>query len=175
MKNLLTVCLLVLAAPVYAQVTCTKHVMTGDYLCRSNIERSGQHFYFFSTNDAGTVANVVFSFAGLISAARPNGVMVKLDDNAPFKASASPLRPNVNCRGSGGCRWWVGASAQFTRAQFSEIAAASRMLVSFSEGAHVSDPIEVDPKKISSWFQEWTEIRAGASQDRPVSNPSPGS
>lgn len=174
MKNLLTVCLLVLAAPVYAQVTCTKHVMTGNYFCRSTIERSGQHFYFFATNDAGTEANVVFNFAGLISAAHPNGVMVKLDDNAPFKASASPLRPNVNCRGSV-CRWRVGALANFTRAQFSEIAAASRMLVSFSQDAHVSDPIEVDPKKISSWFQEWTEIRAGASQDRPVSKPSPGS
>jgi len=161
-KYLLTLLLLISAAPVSAQVTCKENVMTTNRFCSSKAERSGGNFYFFATNDTGTEANVLFNFGGLISAARPDGVMVKLDNGAPFKVKATATRPDVNCRGYGGCRWSVGAAAEFTSAQFNQIATASKMLVSFTDGAYVSEPIEVDPKKIGSWFQEWTTMTKGS-------------
>jgi len=123
---------------------------------------SGDNFYFFATNDSGTQARVLFNFGGLISSRRPDGVMVKLDDAAPFKVEAIPSPANVNCRGSRGCRWSVGASARFTHAHFSQFAEATRMLVSLTEGGYVSYPIEVEPKKIGAWFQEWQSLTQAA-------------
>ena len=137
MKNFFTVCLLILWSPVFAQVTCKENVMTKNRFCSSIEARSGGHFYFFATNDVGSEAIVLFNFTGLIAPARPDGVMVKLDDGTPFKVSATAMRPNVNCRGSGSCRWTVGAAAMFTPDQFVQISVASKMLVSFSVGAYV--------------------------------------
>lgn len=158
MKYLLTLLLLISSAPVGAQVTCKENVMTTSRFCSSKAERSGGNFYFFATNDTGSEANVLFNFGGLISSSRPDGVMVKLDDRAPFKVEATATRPDVNCSRYGGCKWSVGAAAKFTETQFKQIAAASQMLVSFTNGAYVSDPIQVDPKKIGSWFQEWATL-----------------
>lgn len=162
MKFFLAFSLFMTALPATAQVTCKENVMTTNRFCSSKAERSGGNYYFFATNDTGTEANVLFSFGGLISSARPDGVMVKLDSGAPFKVNATSTRPDVNCRGYGGCRWSVGAVAEFSSAQFGLLAAASTMLVSFTQGDYVSEPIEVDPKKIGSWFQEWSNITKGA-------------
>lgn len=158
MKYLLTLLLLIFSVPAGAQVTCKENVMTTSRFCSSKAERSGGNFYFFATNDTGDEANVVFNFGGLISSSRPDGVMVKLDNGAPFKVEATATRPDVNCSRYGGCKWAVGAAAKFTDAQFNQIEAASQMLVSFTNGAYVSDPIQVDPKKIGSWFQEWSTL-----------------
>lgn len=171
MKLLFAFLMLVTALPATAQVTCKDNVMTANRFCSSKVERSGSNYYFFATNDAGTQANVLFSFGGLISSARPDGVMVKLDGGAPFKVNATSTRPDVNCRGYGGCRWSVGAVAEFSSAQFSQIAAASKMLVSFTQGGYVSDPIEVDPKKIGSWFQEWSNMANSAATKSPEATP----
>ena len=171
MKYMLALLLLAAASPVAAQVTCKENVMTSNRFCSSKTERSGGNFYFFATNDTGTEANVLFSFGGLISASRPDGVMVKLDGGAPFKARATATRPDVNCRGYGGCRWSVGAAAEFTKEQFSQIGSATKMLVSFTQGEYVSEPIEVDPKKIGSWFQEWVNLTSSASPQATTSVP----
>lgn len=167
MRALIGLCLLAFAANTSAKVTCKENVMTSNRFCSSTPERSGASFYFFATNDAGTEANVLFNFAGLISASRPDGVMVKLDESAPFKVEATPTRADVNCRG--GCRWSVGASAKFTPEHFSQFSAATKMLVSFTEGSYVSDPIEVDPKKIGAWFQEWKGLSQGSAASTSVS------
>lgn len=176
MRLLIGLCLLAFAALVSAKVTCKENVMTSNRYCSSNVERSGGNFYFFATNDSGTEANVLFNFGGLMSSARPDGVMVKLDDAAPFKVKASSTRADVSCRGSGGCRWSVGAVAKFTTVHFSKFADATRMLVSFTEGTYVSDPIEVDSKKIGAWFQEWRDLTqftdAGAT-NQPAKNGAP--
>jgi hypothetical protein len=173
---LIGLCLLAFAATTSASVTCKENVMTSNRFCSSTPERSGANFYFFATNDAGTEANVLFNFAGLISASRPDGVMVKLDDAAPFKVQASPTRADVNCRGSGGCRWSVGASAKFTPEHFAQCSASTKMLVSFTEGSYVSDPIEVNPKAIGGWFQEWrglTQSAAPSAASSPANEGSP--
>lgn len=163
MKKFIGLCVLVCAAHASASVTCKESVMTSNRFCSSSAQHSGESFYFFATNDTGTQANVLFNFGGLISSSRPDGVMVKLDGEAPFKVQASPTPANVNCRGRGGCRWSVGAFAKFTAEHFSKFLEAKKMLVSFTEGAYVSDPIEVDPRKIGGWFQEWRALTQGSS------------
>lgn len=162
MKHMLGLLLFAGALPVAAQVTCKDNVMTSNRFCSSNTVRSGESFYFFATNDTGTKANVLFNFGGLISAARPDGVMVKLNGGTPFKVQATATRSNVSCRGYGDCRWSVGAIVAFTKEQFNHIASSTKMLVSFTQGEYVSDPIEVDPRKIGSWFQEWVTLTSSA-------------
>lgn len=149
--------------PVFADVTCKENPMTTKRVCKSEAEYIGSGFYFFATDDTGTKPGVLFRFGGLISASRPDGVMVKLDDGAPFKITAMATEPDVSCRGRSGCRWSVGASANITNEQSRKIASSSVMLVSFTQGEYVSEPIEADPKKIGSWFQQWNAIREGAS------------
>lgn len=170
MKCFIALLLLAGAIPASAQVTCKENVMTTNRFCSSKTATSGNNYYFLATNDTGTQAYVLFSFGGLISSARPDGVMVKLDAATPFKTRATATPPDVNCRG--GCRWSVGAAAEFTNAQFNQIAAASKMLVSFTQGEYVSEPIEVDPRKIGSWFQEWRNLTKGAAAEIPDSPPS---
>lgn len=171
MKYMLGLLLLAAALPVAAQVTCKENVMTSNRFCSSKSVSSGESFYFFATNDAGTEASVLFNFGGLISSARPDGVMVKLDGGAPFKVRATATPPDVNCRGYGGCRWSVGAVAKFTNEQFNQIGSAAKMLVSFTQGEYVSEPIEVDPKKIGSWFQEWGALTSSAAPPATPSAP----
>jgi hypothetical protein len=171
MKYMLALLPLVTALPAAAQVTCKENIMTSTHYCSSKIERSGGNFYFFATNDTGTEPNVIFSFGGLVSPARPDGVMVKLDGGTPFKARATAIRPDVNCRGYGGCRWSVGAAAEFTNEQFNQIGSATKMLISFTQGEYVSEPIEVDPKKIGSWFQEWVLLTRSTTPPATPSTP----
>ena len=163
MKKLIGLCFFVFAVNASASVTCKENVMTSNRFCSSSAAQTGESFYFFATNDIGTQANVLFNFGGLVSSSRPDGVMVKVDAEAPFKVQASPTPADVNCRGRGSCRWSVGASAKFTAEHFAKFSAATKMLVSFTEGAYVSDPIEVDPKKIGGWFQEWRALTGGDS------------
>lgn len=158
MKYIITFLFFISAAHAIAQVTCRENVMTTNRFCISQTERVGNNFYFFATNDTGSEAKMLFNFGGLISASRPDGIMVKLDDGMPFKVTASSTRPDVNCRRNRVCTWSVGAVANITGAQFSQIGTSSRMLVSFTEGAYVSEPIEVNPKIISSWFQQWVAL-----------------
>ncbi len=176
MRTLIGLCFLAFATNIGAKVTCKENVMTSNRFCSSTKERSGESFYFFGTNDVGTVANVIFTFAGSHSPFRPDGVMVKLDDRTPFKVQAIPTQPDINCHGRGGCRWSVGAIAEFVPFHFSQFASATRMLVSFTEGKYVSDPIEVDPKKIGGWFQEWiglTQATPLGSTSQPAKNSTP--
>ncbi len=155
MKYLFGLLMLFAAASASAQVTCKENVMTTDRFCSSKPERAGANYYFFATNDPGTQANVLFSFGDLISSARPDGVMVKLDGGTPFKVRASSTRPDVNCGRYRNCRWSVGAAAEFTDAQFDQIAASTKMLVSFTQGSYVSEPFEANPRIIAAWFQQW--------------------
>lgn len=166
MKYLFGLLMLFATASVSAQVTCKENVMTTDRFCSSKPERAGANYYFFATNDPGTQANVLFSFGDLVSSARPDGVMVKLDDGTPFKVRASSTRPDVNCGRYRNCRWSVGAAAEFTDAQFDQIAAATRMLVSFTQGSYVSEPFEANPRIIAAWFQQWRTMTNGNSLDR---------
>lgn len=164
--------LLIAAAPGWAQVGCKENVMTAAKFCSSRPAYSGGNYYFFATDDPGENARIVFNFRGLVSSARPDSMMVKLDAGTPFKVDASHLRPDVDCRRSD-CRWTVSAIAKFTDAQFVEIAAAQKMLVSFVEGAYVSDPMEVDPQQIKKWLEDWHALTgrgpgAFGSPDTPV-------
>lgn len=156
MKVLLGALLILSAAAASAQVTCKENVMTGTKFCSSNSVIVGRNSYFFATNDPGTEPRLVFNFGGLNSSSRPDGVMVKLDDGAPFKMTGSHLRPDVSCRGGrGSCVWTVTAVAKPDAEHLEQLRAASRMLVSFTEGGYVSDPFEVDPRLIIGWIQEW--------------------
>lgn len=163
MKYLVGLLMIFAAASASAQVTCKENVMTNDRFCSSKPERAGANYYFFATNDPGTEARVLFSFGDLISSARPDGVMVKLDDGAPFKVSASSTRPDVNCGRYRNCRWSVGAVAEFTDEQFDQIASAAKMLVSFTEGSYVSEPFEANPGIIAAWLLEWRSMTRGDS------------
>lgn len=153
MIYLFVLLLLAAAPPAGAQlITCKENVMTTNRFCSSKSEISGDNFYFFATNDAGTEAHVLFRFRGLISSARPDGIIVKLDSGTPFKVQATATNSDVHCPYYN-CRWSVGARAKFTQDQFAQMGAATTMLVSFTQDDYVSDPMVVNPKKISSWFQ----------------------
>lgn len=162
MKAIAAVLLTLFALPAVAQVTCKENVMTANRFCSSKPVRAGSNYYMFATDDPGITAKVLFNFGGLVSASRPDGVMVKLDSGAPFKVAASHLRPDVNCSRYGGCIWSVSAVASPSDGEFAQMGAASKMLVSFTEGAYVSDPIEVDPKQIAAWFNEWKALNGQA-------------
>lgn len=163
----LALLLFVFTNTVSAQVTCKENVMTTNRFCSSKAELVGANYYFFATDDTGAEAKILFNFGGLNSASYPDGVMIKLDDGAPFKVTASAPRPDVNCRGYGGCKWSVRAFANITNVQFDQIANSSRMLVSYTQGVYVSEPIEVDPKKIGAWFQQWTAMTKGMPTSKP--------
>lgn len=158
MRTILLLLIALVANPVAAQsITCKENVMTSNRFCSSKSVRVGSNYYFFATDDTGVKPNILFSFGGLVSASRPDGVVVKLDSAEPFKVEASGLRPDVSCfRRS--CVWSVSAAAKPTVEHFAAIGRASRMLVSFTESAYVSDPMEVDPRQVSSWHSEWLNL-----------------
>lgn len=166
MKYILAFLLTFSSLPAVAKITCEENEMTTNRYCRSETKDAGNSFYFFATNDIGDKANLLIVFGGLSSAPRLDAIMVKLDSGAPFKVDALGLSPKVNCSGYGSCKWTAGAVSIFSDEQYQQIANASRMLVSYVQGAYVSDPIQVDPKTIGAWFQEWKSMtQTPAQQD----------
>ncbi|HEX7802308.1 MAG TPA: hypothetical protein VF471_06080 [Pseudoxanthomonas sp.] len=154
---LASIVLMILSGQAVAQeVTCKVNAMTESKFCSSEMVRNGQNYYFFGTNDTGDAGMILFSFGGLMTSSRPDGVMIKLDGSKPFKVNAVAGSPDVNCRG--GCRWTVSAFASPSDENVKSIAAASEMLVSFTQGPYVSEPVSVDPRKIAGWFNEWRSL-----------------
>lgn len=151
--------LAVLALPAGAQqVTCKNNPMRERQFCSSGSVGPVNGRYFFGTDDAGERGLTVVSFGGLAGSSRPDGAMLKIDSAAPKKMAASGGRPDVHCSRYGGCTWSVYITIEFGQEDLSALAQASTVLVSFTEGAYVSDPVAIDPQRIVRWYSEWRAL-----------------
>lgn len=151
----------VVSPAISQEVTCENNPMKAEQFCSSRPVNTQHGYYFFGTDDTGTNSSVVFSFNDQSQSHRPDAVMVKLDGSPPYRVEGSSLRPDVDC-GRYSCVWRVAVAAKFSTEDYAKMAAAGTMLVSFVEGAYVSDPITVDPKKIAAWEAQWQAMRVPA-------------
>tara|TARA_R110001592_G_C12976372_1_gene733716 strand:+ start:203 stop:697 length:495 start_codon:yes stop_codon:yes gene_type:complete len=139
-----------------AEVTCNTRVMTGAVVCHSadsKVVRSGMKpiaYYSFGTDHSGKVGRIQFSLFQYNSSSKPDGFLVKLDDNPPFNAVISEVG-SVDNRA-------VTVFVNFSASQLEKINNSSTMLVSAKDGNYVSDPITINHKLIFNWFNEWHEL-----------------